>query len=267
MSKLANLIRYFPTVLNARVLDYLTQKKTFSVSGMSNHTSKVFTVVDAMRENNGLKGAVWIVNSAADIDLVGKDVKMWSEYETRFQIPKINKDCLRNYIFGNSRLISTVFYSITIENAYKLSAKHIPESILKNLINLRRVRQLNDELIDIYEDISEGLVTYPLLIALANKKYTLEIKKYLRLIWASNNKSKYLDELVDLLIKIGSIKKSALHSYKLLITFLNSIMEHFHPKNAFDITLILNQRIALLTRLEQNGWKQVDVKKLYFPTI
>ncbi|MCC7432398.1 hypothetical protein IT412_02620, partial [Candidatus Peregrinibacteria bacterium] len=90
MSKLANLIRYFPTVLNARVLDYLSQKKTFSVSGMSNHTSKVFTVIDALRETDGLKGAIWIVNSPADIDLIGKDIKIWSEYEVRYFDPKVD---------------------------------------------------------------------------------------------------------------------------------------------------------------------------------
>jgi transcription-repair coupling factor len=90
MSKIANLIRCFPTVQNARVLDYLSQKKTFSVSGMSNHTSKVFTVVDALRETEGLNGAVWIVNSAADIDLISRDIKNWSDYEVNTFDPKVD---------------------------------------------------------------------------------------------------------------------------------------------------------------------------------
>lgn len=81
MNKISNLIRYFPTVLNARVLDLLESKKAFSVSGYANHTSKVFTIVDAMREADKLKGGVWIVNNLAEAEGLVKEFGIWSDYK------------------------------------------------------------------------------------------------------------------------------------------------------------------------------------------
>lgn len=78
MSKLNNLIRYLPTVLNARFLDMLERKKAFSVSGSANHSSKVFTVVDAMRDQKKINGGVWIVNNLSEAELVMRDLGVWN---------------------------------------------------------------------------------------------------------------------------------------------------------------------------------------------
>ncbi len=83
MSKIANLIRFLPTVLNARVLDMLETKKAFSVSGSANHSSKVFTVVDALRDMKKINGGVWIVNNSQEADAVIKDLKIWSDFKAR----------------------------------------------------------------------------------------------------------------------------------------------------------------------------------------
>ncbi len=81
MSKIANLIRFLPTVLNARVLDMLESKKTFSVSGSANHSSKVFTVIDALRDLKKINGGVWIVNNLQEADAVMRDLRIWSDFK------------------------------------------------------------------------------------------------------------------------------------------------------------------------------------------
>jgi transcription-repair coupling factor (superfamily II helicase) len=83
MSKIANLIRFLPTVLNARVLDMLESKKTFSVSGSANHSSKVFTVIDALRDLKKIHGGVWIVNNLQEADAVMRDLSIWSDFRVR----------------------------------------------------------------------------------------------------------------------------------------------------------------------------------------
>lgn len=83
MIKTANLIRFLPTVLNARVLDMFERKKTFSVSGSANHSSKVFTVVDALKDQKKIIGGVWIVNNLQEADQVGKNLRLWGKYDVQ----------------------------------------------------------------------------------------------------------------------------------------------------------------------------------------
>jgi transcription-repair coupling factor (superfamily II helicase) len=80
MSKIANLIRFLPTVLNARVLDMLESKKSSSLSGSANHSSKVFAVADCLREIKKINGGVWIVNNVTEADAVIKDLSVWSGF-------------------------------------------------------------------------------------------------------------------------------------------------------------------------------------------
>ena len=83
MSKTANLIRFLPAVLNARVLDMLDTKRAFSVSGSANHSSKVFTVVDALKEQKKTLGGVWIVNNLQEADTVAKNLRLLGGYEVQ----------------------------------------------------------------------------------------------------------------------------------------------------------------------------------------
>jgi transcription-repair coupling factor (superfamily II helicase) len=81
MTKLNNLIRFFPTVLNDRVLNMLNSRKNFSVSGGTNFSSKVFTVADILREAEKVKGAVWIVNNQQEQELIVQTLKIWTDLE------------------------------------------------------------------------------------------------------------------------------------------------------------------------------------------
>lgn len=91
MSKISNLIRYLPTVLNTRVLEMLDSKRTFSVSGSANYSSKIFTVADAMREAETVKGVIWIVNNIQEADLVIKDLKVWVNWPARWFDSKLEQ--------------------------------------------------------------------------------------------------------------------------------------------------------------------------------
>lgn len=55
-------------------------RKTFSVSGSANHSSKVFTVIDSLREYKKINGGVWIVNSLAETEAIIRDLKIWSDF-------------------------------------------------------------------------------------------------------------------------------------------------------------------------------------------
>ncbi len=67
-----------PTVQNARFFDLVSDKKTFSVSGFSNHSSKVFTVVDSLRSEKKNNGGIWIVNSKNDVEPILKEFELWN---------------------------------------------------------------------------------------------------------------------------------------------------------------------------------------------
>lgn len=81
MTKLTNLIRFFPTVLNDRVLNMLNSRKNFSVSGGTNFSAKVFTVADILREAEKVKGAIWIVNNQQEQELIVQTLKIWTDLE------------------------------------------------------------------------------------------------------------------------------------------------------------------------------------------
>lgn len=78
MTKLANLIRFFPTVLNDRVFGLMNYKRSFSVSGGNNLTAKSFVFADVFREVDKYRGAVWIVNSVQDKEIVQQGLKIWT---------------------------------------------------------------------------------------------------------------------------------------------------------------------------------------------
>lgn len=78
MNKLNNLIRFLPTVQNARFFDLVSDKKTFSVSGFTNYSSKVFTVVDSLRNEKKTNGGIWIVNSKNDVEPILKEFELWN---------------------------------------------------------------------------------------------------------------------------------------------------------------------------------------------
>ena len=82
---------------------------------------------------------------------------MREEQFAKFSIPdKVLKTDIENYVRGRNRLISTVFFSIGFELAAELSKIDIPPSVIEGISDLRRVRQINDEIADSLDDFESG---------------------------------------------------------------------------------------------------------------
>src|SRR5579883_2983870 len=81
METLKNLIRYFPTVQNSRVLDLLDNQKSATLSGAGNYSSKVFVFSDIIRKLPQFKTVLWIVTDYAELEHVTRSLKLWSDLE------------------------------------------------------------------------------------------------------------------------------------------------------------------------------------------
>jgi len=93
--------------------------------------------------------------------------KMHVEYSQRFKsVPTYMADAVNDYLKPNSRLLSSVFLGILPAWAYILSNKTQPDEMFLSTSALRSVRQLNDEILDVHEDLSNGLITLPWLYAI-----------------------------------------------------------------------------------------------------
>ncbi len=78
-----NLIRYFPTILNGRVAELISSRKTFSVSGGTNFSAKTFVFADVIREVEKYRGAIWIVNSLQEQEILAQSLRMWTDFEVQ----------------------------------------------------------------------------------------------------------------------------------------------------------------------------------------
>lgn len=79
MSNVGNLIRFFPSVQNQRVLDLFSRKKNVSVSGAGNFSAKVFMFADVIRKEKSCENILWVVNSSADQEHVIRSLHEWSD--------------------------------------------------------------------------------------------------------------------------------------------------------------------------------------------
>lgn len=79
MDTLKNLIRFFPTVQNNRVLDLLDSQKSASISGTGNYSSKVFVFSDVIRKLPQFKTVLWIVTDHTELENTVRSLKLWSD--------------------------------------------------------------------------------------------------------------------------------------------------------------------------------------------
>jgi transcription-repair coupling factor len=76
-----DLIRLFPNVQNARVLDLFEKKKNISISGVGNYSSKVFMFADIFRNESKYDTVLWIVNDYSEQQNIMRSAKLWSGLE------------------------------------------------------------------------------------------------------------------------------------------------------------------------------------------
>lgn len=188
---------------------------------------------------------------------------MWREFAARYKVPsRVRREDLEKYVTGESRILSSVFYGIGIEWAHVLGGAHINTQVREACDALRRVRQLNDELIDTQDDFWNGILTYPVLHALASSDHSAEVGELLLHVWrAPSDGVDGMDALShrfhSLLLEAGSFEATAHRAIDQLLTAANFVMDSFEPSLAFDISLILNQRISTLIKRAHVNWGYV----------
>lgn len=189
---------------------------------------------------------------------------MWREHENRYIAPSNTTQVqLQHYVSGESRILSSVFYSIAVEWAFILADKTVTNQVRSACIALRKVRQLNDEIIDLEDDFRNGIITFPLLSSLTSRRYKKDTLQLIKSAW--DNKSTYnvtnnhINQLNILVRKTGGLFYTASKSLDQLMASANYIMGSFEPKNAFEITLLINQRLStLIKRANNDWWKVID---------
>jgi hypothetical protein len=161
-------------------------------------------------------------------------------------------------------LLSSVFFGSTIEIAFILANQALPATFPDALLALRKVRQIDDELVDLDEDIQHGIITYPYLHCLSSVQWRQQLAKNIQEIWQTDlvleNEAKLsllAKECRTLLQQAGSFVTTALVSVTLLNRVAKAMMDYYPVNKAFEITLLLNQRSSHLSRLEQNQWQEI----------
>jgi hypothetical protein len=194
----------------------------------------------------------------------------WNEERLRYQLPEaVTADVLSEYLAGNSRLLSSIFLPVTISWALVLAKGQVPADFAPALAALRRVRQLNDELVDADDDIRYGIVTYPYLHGLASDRAG-ELAQNIRATWELDRSEPgspgalgLTQQRRQLLRDSGSFAATAQSSLGFLRTAMHAVMRHVPAAAGFDVSLLLNQRLSHLLRLAQNDWK--DLPQVYQP--
>lgn len=200
---------------------------------------------------------------------------MLIELQERYTLPEnVNEKYLNEYINGRSRLISSVFFGITIEWAYILAKKSLPPSLPEGIIALRKVRQLNDEIADVCDDLKAGIITYPVLAGLVSNDLGLVIKNNIKNLWEICRKNSNPQEEVRLLKLIwnqllcaNSFQASAKVSMSLLEIVMKVIMTNVSADSAFDITVLINRRVSRLSLLKKCEWKESLEDEKFEPPI
>jgi 8-oxo-dGTP pyrophosphatase MutT (NUDIX family) len=199
--------------------------------------------------------------------------RMFTEHCNRFKLyPEYISDAIRIYLSPNSRLLSSVFFSILPIWAYlltdeksnlKKTDERLTNKIKESFEKLRMVRQLNDEILDVKHDLENGLLTLPWLYAIEEKK---ELKEVIEILWDKRKGSTSIEECYQILESTSGRERSMEQSLDFLSYSMSNTMENFNVEKAFDVTLLHNIRWALLKWLEQVHFKR-NPQHIYDPVI
>lgn len=193
--------------------------------------------------------------------------RMWKEYQDRFQLPPVVTEAYVNdYLFSDSRIVSSVFFGIAIESAYGLTGKKVPDDMKELALHLRRARQLIDELLDYKEDLMEGLLTAPVLMGLSDPEIAPTLREHILELWRDRTADNF-NKLNQVIMSKKYIRHLSEVALGLLMQALTIIQKRFTPAESFELCLLLNIRLGILIRLEQNNWEDVDGELLYIPSL
>jgi hypothetical protein len=188
---------------------------------------------------------------------------MWKEFTERFSYPEqATESQLKDYANSDSRLLSSVFYSITIEWAFALAQQQLGTAGKNACRSFRRVRQLNDEIIDAEEDFANGILTYPILYSLSSPKHGYRMRRLLASAWHPSRENRMisnrlLSDFRSIMLDADAYPATAYESFSHLYKVMQFVMKRFAAEQAFAISLLVNQRLTVLLKRADNEWGNV----------
>ncbi|MEM8638773.1 MAG: NUDIX domain-containing protein [Cyanobacteria bacterium P01_G01_bin.54] len=191
--------------------------------------------------------------------------RMLTEHDGRSnkKIPQFLLDSICEYLSPNSRLRSSIFFGILPIWAHALADRDLSERFIESTIALRTVRQLNDEILDVHEDICNGLLTLPWLYALEEKP---ELRGKIEMLWQDTANLDVINDCKEILKNSSGQYRAASKSMEILSESMRTTMEYFNVGSAFEITLLHNIRLALVNWLEQVNYER-DQKNVREPCL
>ncbi|MBK8921072.1 MAG: hypothetical protein IPM81_06115 [Saprospirales bacterium] len=175
-----------PSIVIDRILDE---------DNKANYVSEdaAFCILSYIKGLNGLR-SMNLPNSAQLEDIfLGHTAEMYSkmliESRSRFIPPgAFVSDAIRDYFLPNSRLFSSVFLGILPLWGHVLANKIPSAEMITSTEYLRMVRQLNDEILDVRDDLHRGLLTIPWLYAIEESPLLREL---IDALWKDKNNEKF----------------------------------------------------------------------------
>lgn len=180
---------------------------------------------------------------------------MLVEHARRFVLPLPSlSELISDYFTPKSRLSSSVFFGILPRWAYLLAGKE-PTSVLNESFDaLRSVRQLNDEIADVYGDLARGLITLPWLYALEQAP---DLRELIELYWRHLDSAEARHACRTRLSATKAMQRACCSSLDLLSRSMNATIGTFPASRCFGVTLLHNVRWAHVMRMQQNDYEDI----------
>lgn len=178
---------------------------------------------------------------------------MLGEQEQRHRMPSPPLSVAINAYLGPAgRLNSSVFFGVMPAWAYALADRQPPLAMQEAFSLLRRVRQLNDEIADIDEDLARGLITLPWLYALEEAP---ALRAQITELWQRPDDAATRQACMDLLHATQGCDRALDESLRWLTQSMNAVRAHSRPADSFEVTALLNVRWAHALRMRQSGFR------------
>jgi 8-oxo-dGTP pyrophosphatase MutT (NUDIX family) len=180
---------------------------------------------------------------------------MLAERARRYVMPHaLLSEEISTYFAPKSRLLSSIFFGVLPRWAFLLAGRDLPPSMGQSLDALRMVRQLNDELSDVHDDLTNGLVTLPWLYALEEAP---DLRQHIEALWKQPGSVDARGKCRAILQRTQGVRRAGSNSLSLLAESMDATRANFAIDNAFEITVLHNVRWAHLTRIAQNSYEDI----------
>jgi hypothetical protein len=191
--------------------------------------------------------------------------KMIQEYSQRYDPDKLDIS-IENMICNDPGLNASVFFRATFEVAASMINSDTADTAdtVRNIGHcLALVRQVNDEICDLDDDVVVGVISLPIVAACQDEIIKSRILANLKKIWNSQEVETNTKLLREAVIEGGGFEKSARVSCIQLNKAFNWVSQLSGTKYPAELFLLVGLRLSLLSRLEQKGWLNGTADSIY----